>query len=247
MEGIFIPKEFYKDTELKGLERDVLALYKYYTENGTSKCCCLNSVQIAEYFNVSSRYIKSVRQHLKELGYIRTDGGIKVIYVGLKGEVQLPPKGATAPPKGNCSSPQKGSTAPPKGEPQLPPKGATAPPKGNCSSPQKGSTAPPKGEPQLPHKKEKKDKKEIKKEEKRDMTNFEMLIGRLPDYYLTEERMDYLKKNFMDKINDADMSCGMFDCWLINIKNELNRVFPMEYKVEKVEKKEEDNTIDLFW
>ena len=217
MEGIFIPKEFYKDTELKGLERDVLALYKYYTENGTSKCCCLNSVQIAEYFNVSSRYIKSVRQHLKELGYIRTDGGIKVIYVGLKGEVQLPPKGATAPPKGNCSSPQKGSTAPPKGEPQL------------------------------PHKKEKKDKKEIKKEEKRDMTNFEMLIGRLPDYYLTEERMDYLKKNFMDKINDADMSCGMFDCWLINIKNELNRVFPMEYKVEKVEKKEEDNTIDLFW
>ena len=217
MEGIFIPKEFYKDTELKGLERDVLALYKYYTENGTSKCCCLNSVQIAEYFNVSSRYIKSVRQHLKELGYIRTDGGIKVIYVGLKGEVQLPPKGATAPPKGNCSSPQKGSTAPPKGEPQL------------------------------PHKKEKKDKKEIKKEEKRDMTNFEMLIGRLPDYYLTEERMDYLKKNFMDKINNSDMSCGMFDCWLINIKNELNRVFPIEYKVEKVDKKEEDNTIDLFW
>lgn len=217
MEGIFIPKEFYKDTELKGLERDVLALYKYYTENGTSKCCCLNSVQIAEYFNVSSRYIKSVRQHLKELGYIRTDGGIKVIYVGLKGEVQLPTKGATAPPKGNCSSPQKGITAPPKGEPQL------------------------------PHKKEKKDKKEIKKEEKRDMTNFEMLIGRLPDYYLTEERMDYLKKNFMDKINNSDMSCGMFDCWLINIKNELNRVFPMEYKVEKVEKKEEDNTIDLFW
>ena len=217
MEGIFIPKEFYKDTELKGLERDVLALYKYYTENGTSKCCCLNSVQIAEYFNVSSRYIKSVRQHLKELGYIRTDGGIKVIYVGLKGEVQLPPKGATAPPKGNCSSPQKGITAPPKGEPQL------------------------------PHKKEKKDKKEIKKEEKRDMTNFEMLISRLPDYYLTEERMDYLKKNFMDKINNSDMSCGMFDCWLINIKNELNRVFPMEYKVEKVEKKEEDNTIDLFW
>ena len=217
MEGIFIPKEFYKDTELKGLERDVLALYKYYTENGTSKCCCLNSVQIAEYFNVSSRYIKSVRQHLKELGYIRTDGGIKVIYVGLKGEVQFPPEGATVPPKGSHSSPQKGATVPPKREPQL------------------------------PHKKEKKDKKEIKKEEKRDMTNFEMLIGRLPDYYLTEERMDYLKKNFMDKINNSDMSNGMFDCWLINIKNELNRVFPIEYKVEKVEKKEDNDTIDLFW
>ena len=113
MEGIFIPMEFYKNTELKGLERDVLALYKYYTENGNNKCCSLNSVQIAEMFNVSSRYIKSVRQHLKELGYIRTDGGIKVIYVGIKGEVQLPSKGTTAPPKGNCSSPQRGTTAPP--------------------------------------------------------------------------------------------------------------------------------------
>ena len=89
MEGIFIPMEFYKNTELKGLERDVLALYKYYTENGNNKCCSLNSVQIAEMFNVSSRYIKSVRQHLKELGYIKTDGGIKVIYVGIKGEPQL--------------------------------------------------------------------------------------------------------------------------------------------------------------
>lgn len=217
MEGIFIPKEFYKDTELKGLERDVLALYKYYTENGTSKCCSLNSVQIAEYFNVSSRYIKSVRKHLKELGYIRTDGGIKVIYVGIKGEVQLPTEGATVPPKGSHSSPQKGATVPPKREPQL------------------------------PHKKEKKDKKEIKKEEKRDMTNFELLIGRLPDYYLTEERMDYLKKNYMDKINNSDISNGTFDCWLINIKNELNRVFPIEYKVEKVEKKEDNDTIDLFW
>ena len=216
MEGIFIPMEFYKNTELKGLERDVLALYKYYTENGNNKCCSLNSVQIAEMFNVSSRYIKSVRQHLKELGYIKTDGGIKVIYVGIKGEVQLPSKGTTAPPKGNYSSPQKGIVAPPKREPQL------------------------------PHKKEKKDKKEIKKEEKRIMTNFEMLIHRLPDYYLTEERMNYLKENYKDKINNADMSDGMFDCWLINIKNELNRVYPMEYKVEKVNKKEVSDTIDLL-
>lgn len=216
--GTFIPSEFYKDKNLNGLERDVLALYKYYTENGTSKCCSMNSVQIAEYFNVSSRYIKSVRKHLKELGYIRTDGGIKVTYIGIKGEPQFPTKGTTVPLKVNHSSPQKGTTVPPKGEPQF------------------------------PHKKEKKEKKEIKKEEKGDMTNFERLIDVLPDYYLTEERMDYLKKNYMDKINGADISGGLFDFWLVNIKNELNRVFPMDYKVEKVDKKEEVNDkIDLFW
>ena len=78
------------------------------------------------------------------------------------------------------------------------------------------------------------------------MTNFEMLIHRLPDYYLTEERMNYLQENYKDKINNADMRDGMFDCWLINIKNELNRVYPMEYKVEKVNKKEVSDTIDLL-
>ena len=215
MEGVFIPSEFYKDKNLKGLERDVLALYKYYTENGTSKCCCLNSVQIAEYFNVSSRYIKSVRKYLKELGYIRTDGGIKVIYVGLKGEPEFPPKGTTVPPKVNQSSPQKGTTVPPKGEPEF------------------------------PHKKEKKDKKEIKKEEKRIMTNFDRLLERLPADYKTEDRMEYMKEHYMDRINDIDVSGGVFDIWLVNVKNELNKLFPIQYKVEKVEVKVDD-TIDLF-
>ena len=110
-----IPGEFYKDKNLKGLERDVLALYKYYTENGSNKCCSLNSVQLAEYFNVSSRYIKNVRKHLKELGYISTDGGIKVTYIGVKG----------------------GTTVPPKGEPQFTSRGSTVHPGVNHSSPQR--------------------------------------------------------------------------------------------------------------
>lgn len=212
--GVFIPSEFYKDKNLKGLERDVLALYKYYTENGTSKCCCLNSVQIAEYFNVSSRYIKSVRKYLKELGYIRTDGGIKVIYVGLKGEPEFPSKGTTVPPRVNQSSPQKGTTVPPKGEPQF------------------------------PHKKEKKEKKEIKKEEKRKMTNFDLLIGKLPNDYLTEEKISYMKEHYMDKINSIDMSDGGFDSWITGIKIELNKMFPQEYKVEK--KEPVCDVVDMF-
>jgi hypothetical protein len=213
MEGIFIPSEFYKDKNLKGMERDVLALYKYYTENGKNKCCSLNNTQIADILNVSTRYLRMVKLHLKELGYIRTDGGIKVIYIGIK----------------------VGSTVP-----QV---GSTVPTDRKHSSYQVGSTVPTKQEAQFLHKKEKKDKKE----EKKDMTNFEKLIDRLPDYYLTEERMDYLKKNFMDRINDSDISGGVLDSWVLNIKNELNKVFPMDYKVEKVDKKEDSDTVDLFW
>ena len=106
MEGIFIPKEFYKNIELKGLERDILALYKYYTENGTSKCCCLNNSQIAEIFCVSERYLRMVKRHLRELGYIRTDGGIKVYYIGFEA-------GSTVPIDRKHSSYQAGSTVPP--------------------------------------------------------------------------------------------------------------------------------------
>lgn len=215
MEGIFIPKEFYKDTELKGLERDVLALYKYYTENGNNKCCSLNSVQIAEYFNVSSRYIKSIRKHLKELGYIRTDGGIKVIYVGVKGEVQLPQKGTTVPPGVSHSSPQKGTTVPPKGEPQF------------------------------PHKKEKKDTKEIKKEEKRDMTNLDLLLDRLPEEYKTPEIIEFINTNYLDKINQADLSDGsILDTYVVRLKSELLKrfiVYPVIDKPTPIRKTDEDD------
>ena len=218
-----IPGEFYKIKELKGLERDVLALYKYYTEKGNNKCCCLNAVQIAEYFNVSSRYIKNVKKHLKELGFIRTDGGIKVTYIGVKG----------------------GTTVPPKGEPQFTPKGTTVHPGVNHSSPQKGTTVHPKGEPQFTHKEEKKEKEEIKKEEKRKMTNFDLLISELPDDYKTQERIDYIRNNFLDKINQADLNeGGTLDSWVIGIKVELNKAFPVEYIIEK--KEPVSDTVDLF-
>ena len=192
MEGIFIPKEFYKNIELKGLERDILALYKYYTENGTSKCCCLNNSQIAEIFCVSERYLRMVKRHLKELGYIRTDGGIKVYYIGF--EV--------------------------------------------------GSTVPIKQEAQFLHKKEKKEKKEIKKEEKRIMTNFEMLLDKLTSDYKTPERIEYIKDKYEERINNTDLIDGVMDSWITNIKIELNQQFPMNYVIEK--KKPISNTIDVL-
>ena len=214
MEGIFIPKEFYKNIELKGLERDILALYKYYTENGTSKCCCLNNSQIAEIFCVSERYLRMVKRHLKELGYIRTDGGIKVYYIGFE-------VGSTVPIDRKHSSYQAGSTVP-----------------------QVGSTVPIKQEAQFLHKKEKKEKKEIKKEEKRIMTNFEMLLDKLTSDYKTPERIEYIKDKYEERINNTDLIDGVMDSWITNIKIELNQHFPMNYVIEK--KKPISNTIDVL-
>ena len=214
MEGIFIPKEFYKNIELKGLERDILALYKYYTENGTSKCCCLNNSQIAEIFCVSERYLRMVKRHLKELGYIRTDGGIKVYYIGFEA-------GSTVPIDRKHSSYQAGSTVP-----------------------QVGSTVPIKQEAQFLHKKEKKEKKEIKKEEKRIMTNFEMLLDKLTSDYKTPEKIDYIKDKYEERINNTDLIDGVMDSWITNIKIELNQQFPMNYVIEK--KKPISNTIDVL-
>lgn len=216
MEGIFIPNEILKLKDINITEKVVLSIYKYYTEQGKYKCCSLSKPQIADELGISVDYVKDIKKHLKELGYIKTDGGIRVIYLGIQGG-DITPTGGGYNTQG-----------------------------GGYNTHQVGDITPSEWGIYHPHKKEKENKKEIKKEEKRIMTNFEMLIHRLPDYYLTEERINYLKENYKDKINNADMSDGMFDCWLINIKNELNRVYPMEYKVEKVNKKEVSDTIDLL-
>ena len=85
MEGIFIPNEILKVKELTSTEKMVLALYKYYTEQGKNKCCSLTKPQIAEDLGISVDYVKKIKNHLKGLGYIKTDGGIRVIYVGVQG------------------------------------------------------------------------------------------------------------------------------------------------------------------
>ena len=86
MDGIFTPKEILKLKELSSTEKMVLALFKYFTEQGKYKCCSLTKAQIADELGISEVYIKKIKSHLKDLGYIRTDGGIKVIYLGVQGD-----------------------------------------------------------------------------------------------------------------------------------------------------------------
>ena len=211
---VFIPNEILKLKDINITEKVVLSIYKYYTEQGKYKCCSLSKPQIADELGISVDYVKDIKKHLKELGYIRTDGGIRVIYLGIQGGDITPTGGGYNTQGGGYNTHQVGDI-----------------------TPSEWGIYP-------PHKKEKKDKKEIKKEEKRIMTNFEMLLDRLSSDYKTPERIDYIKDKYEERINNTELIDGTIDSWVTNIKIELNRVCPIEYKVEK--KKPISNTIDVL-
>ena len=76
------------------------------------------------------------------------------------------------------------------------------------------------------------------------MTNFDLLLDKLPSDYKTHERIEYIKDKYEERINNTDLIDGTIDSWVTNIKIELNRFYPIEYKVEK--KKPISNTIDVL-
>lgn len=211
---VFIPNEILKLKDLNITEKVVLSIYKYYTEQGKYKCCSLSKPQIADELGISVDYVKDIKKHLKELGYIRTDGGIRVIYLGIQGGDITPTSGGYNTQGGGYNTHQVGDITP--GEWGIYP----------------------------PHKKEKKDKKEIKKEEKRIMTNFDLLLDKLTSDYKTPEKIDYIKDKYEERINNTDLIDGVMDSWITNIKIELNQQFPMNYVIEK--KKPISNTIDVL-
>ena len=225
MEGIFIPNEILKLKDLNITEKVVLSIYKYYTEQGKYKCCSLSKPQIADELGISVDYVKDIKKHLKELGYIRTDGGIRVIYLGIQGGDITP------------SNEIQGGDITPTG-------GGYNTQGGGYNTHQVGDITPSEWGIYPPHKKEKKDKKEIKKEEKRIMTNFDLLLDKLSSDYKTPEKIDYIKDKYEKRINNTDLIDGTIESWVTNIRNELNRVYPIEYKVEK--KKPISNTIDVL-
>ena len=222
---VFIPNEIIKLKDINITEKVVLSIYKYYTEQGKYKCCSLSKPQIADELGISVDYVKDIKKHLKELGYIRTDGGIRVIYLGIQGGDITPNdeiQGGDITPTGGGYNTQGGG----------------------YNTHQGGDITPSEWGIYPPHKKEKKDKKEIKKEEKRIMTNFEMLLDRLSSDYKTPERIDYIKDKYEERINNTDLIDGTIDSWVTNIKIELNQQFPMNYVIEK--KKPISNTIDVL-
>ena len=224
MKGLFIPDEILKKDGLTTTEKMVLSVYKYYTENGKYKCCSLTCEQVADELNISVVYIKKIKKHLKELGYIRSSG-IKVTYLGVK----------------DCTIVQSESVpeytiVSSKSIPEYP--------QGIPEYPQEYTIVSSKSIPEYTHKKEER-KKEIKKEEKGMMTNFDRLVELLPQDYRTQEKIDYIKDKYEVIINNLEVDSASIDSWVINIKKELNKEYPMEYKT-PIKKEEVSDTIDLL-
>ena len=203
MEGIFIPMEILEVEEINNTEKMVLSIYRYYTVNGDLHCCTLKNEDICKIVQLKDESnLRRIKKHLKELGFIRTDGGIKVTYLGVKEDLNVPQGG------------------------QISPKGRTNKSKREDLN--------------VPHKEEERKEKRIKEI----MTNFDLLLDKLPSDYKTPERIDYIKDKYEERINNTDLIDGTIDSWVTNIKIELNRVCPIEYKVEK--KKPISNTIDVL-
>ena len=81
--GLFIPDEILLNEKLKGMERILLAFYWYYTVNGELHCCAMKNEDICKQIGISEvRKMQRLKSHLKDMGLIRTDGGIRVYYVG---------------------------------------------------------------------------------------------------------------------------------------------------------------------
>lgn len=205
MEGIFIPMELLEINELTNTECMVLAIYRYYTVNGSLHCCTLKNEDICKMVRLKDESnLRRIKKHLKELGYIRTDGGIRVIYLGTKG-------GLLSPPKEDIDVPQGGHISP------------------------EGRTYKSKREDiDVPHKEEERKEKRIKKEGKKGMTNLDLILDGLPQEYLTSDRIDYIKNNFIEKINKADFNeGGILDTFIKGIKVELSKRYPIEFNIEK--------------
>lgn len=79
---IVIPDEIEKDKRLTLEEIVLLSIYHNYTVNGKVHCCLLTNEKLGEKLKLSVRQVQRMKHHLKELGLIETNGGIKVWYRG---------------------------------------------------------------------------------------------------------------------------------------------------------------------
>lgn len=220
--GIYIPFEFFENKELNNSERIVLALYKYFCEKGKYKCCSLSNQQIAEKLNTSRRNVIDIKNHLKELGLIKSENERKVVYVDYIV---------------NQSSPEAVSHTSLPSEPEL------------TTTSELQLTRPVSQSSLINVKKNKKEKKEIKKDEE---MNLNLVIDKLPSYYRTDEMISYIKEVYGERIDNLDIENEsdfdmMVDIIITQVKNSLvnNFLQPKQEEEEEV-KKQNNRYIDLF-
>lgn len=180
MKGIYIPLDFFK-LELTSTEMIILAIYKYYTEEGKLKCSVYTNESIAEMINVNVKTVIRAKQRFKKLGYIRTDGGIRTYYLGIT-------KGQNVPGGGDKMSLGLGTKSPEGMDKMYPADGDNL----------------------YPHNKEekkekRKNKEEIKSELKEKQTVFDRVISWMDQE--TKEHIDYIRERYkeeIDRINQVE-------------------------------------------
>lgn len=219
--GVFIPREIIYMDDLKSMtEKAMLAIYQYYTEQGKYKCCTLTKPQIADELNISVNTVKEFKKHLKDLGYIRTEGKNKVFYVGVQ-------QGATAPSKPDN---EQGATAPPLG--------ATAPPNQVLQHPITGCYSTPL------HKKENKEEKRNKKE---GMTNLDLVLDEMSErYHCSSDTLMKAKEiildKYIDKLNNTTLTSDIIEGLVTHIYHMVEDY--SKFKVVKEEPK--SDTVDVL-
>lgn len=212
MKGIFIPQEFFQIEDLNYSEMIVLAVYKYYTEEGRYHCCSMTNEEIAKMLRMGERNLQTIKKHLKTMGFIKSDGGIKVKYVGIdRGEL-------------DCTHQVKPTV--PGGEAEL--------------IPGVQNTAV-RGEAERTHNKEEKTNKDFKKEGMTNFDlvienlpreyKTQEKIDFLSNNY--NDRINHF--NGLSEIDDS-----MIECWVSQIKHLLIQQFPPTYKKETKDVIEED-------
>ena len=175
MKGVFIPFEFY-ELDLNSTEREILAIYKYYTEEGTLKCCVYTNQRIADFIKVNEKTVKRAKKRFKELGYIRTDGGIRTYYLGITNGQNVPGGRDKMSPGGGQNVPGGGDKMSPLG-----------------------------GDKMYPHNKEEKrinkekNKEEMKSELKEKQTVFDRVIPFMDQE--TKEHIDYIIERYKEQID----------------------------------------------
>lgn len=77
---ITIPDEILNDGRLNHTEILLLSIYHNYTLYGKEHCCILTNTKLGDMLHIQNRQVRRYKQHLKELGLIEANGGIKVWY-----------------------------------------------------------------------------------------------------------------------------------------------------------------------
>ena len=175
----------------------------------------LRNEDICKIVRLNERSLQRIKHHLKELGYIRTDGGIRVTYIKGRGDTGVAP--------GVTKMTSKGDTGVAPGVTKLAKKGDTG----------------------VAHNKE---RIKINKKNKEKMTNLDQLLNRLPDDYKTPEIVEFIKNNYLDRINQMDFSeGGVIDSCVVALKSELLKKFTIYTVPDKPlpVKKTDDN--DFMW